>query len=138
MKAAAFSAILLVAVLGAAILEVPAQTAPGKNSPPATAPEMATYYFGMLVKGPNWTPDPTPELQKLQEEHLAHIRSMAKTGKLVVAGPLSDNGFIRGILIFKTATLEEAEALAANDPVVKAGRLVAEIHPWMVEKGVLP
>jgi uncharacterized protein YciI len=44
----------------------------------------------------------------------------------------------RGILIFKTATMEEAKALAGNDPAVKAGRLVVEIHPWMVQKGVLP
>jgi uncharacterized protein YciI len=138
MKGAAFSAILLAAVLGAAIPGIQAQSAPGKTGPPATAPEMVTYYFGMLVKGPKWTPGPTPELEKLQEEHLAHIGSMAKTGKLVVAGPLSDNGFIRGILIFKTATLEEAKALAESDPAVKAGRLVVEIHPWMVQKGVLP
>ena len=138
MKGTAVRAILLAAVLGAAVAGVQARSAPGQDGPPAKAPEMMTYYFGMLVKGPKWTPDPTPELERLQEEHLAHIRSMAATGKLVVAGPLSDNGFIRGILVFKTATLEEAKALAENDPAVKAGRLVVEIHPWMVQKGVLP
>jgi len=138
MKEAAVCAVLLAAVLGAAVAGAQARSAPGKDGPPAKAPEMVTYYFGMLVKGPKWTPDPTPELERLQEEHLAHIRSMAATGKLVVAGPLSDNGFIRGILVFKTATLEEAKALAENDPAVKAGRLVVEIHPWMVQKGVLP
>ena len=28
--------------------------------------------------------------------------------------------------------------LAATDPMVKAGRLVIELHPWMVPDGVLP
>jgi uncharacterized protein YciI len=57
---------------------------------------------------------------------------------LVVAGPLADNSEVRGILIFKGVTTEEAKALADEDPAVKAGRLAVDIHPWMVQKGVLP
>jgi hypothetical protein len=34
--------------------------------------------------------------------------------------------------------MEEMKALAEQDPAVKAGRLAVEIHPWFVEKGVLP
>ena len=96
---------------------------------------MKTYYFGLLCKGESWTPDNTPELQKLQEAHLKHIFSMAESGKLVMAGPLTDNGDIRGILIFATETLEEAKSLAEGDPAVKAGRLKVEIHPWFAKSG---
>ena len=46
--------------------------------------EMATYQVGFYRKGPNWTPGSTPELQKLQSEHLAHIGKMAETGKLKI------------------------------------------------------
>ncbi len=101
-----------------------------------TAPpfEMTTYTLGFLVKGPKWTAEETPALQKLQEAHLAHIGEMARSGALLAAGPLIDNGTIRGILIFKVS-MEEARALAEQDPAVKAGRLTVELHPWMTAKG---
>ncbi len=106
---------------------------------PAANPGMTTYYFGLLKRGPNWTAPPTPELERLQQDHLAHLRKMHELGRLVVAGPLTDGGEARGILVFRgTETLEATRALAEQDPAVKAGRLVVELHPWMVQKGVLP
>jgi len=98
--------------------------------------EMTTYTLGLLVKGPRWTAEETPELQKLQEAHLAHIGEMARSGALLAAGPLTDNGTIRGVLIFKVP-VDRARALAEQDPAVKAGRLLVEVHPWMTAKGVL-
>jgi uncharacterized protein YciI len=99
---------------------------------------MVTYYFMMLVKGPKWGPETSPALEQLMKEHLAHLRSMWLAGKLVVAGPLTDGGTIRGLLVFKVGSAEEARALEAEDPAVKAGRLAMEVHPWMVQKGTLP
>jgi len=105
----------------------------------ADAPvEMVTYYMGLLLRGPKWTPDVTPEVQNLQKEHLAHMGRLHKAGKLIIAGPFTDNGTIRGIVVYKVETLEEAKALTEADPAVKAGRLMVEMHPWMVQKGILP
>src|SRR5262249_43696316 len=70
--------------------------------------EMTTYQVAFLRKGPAWTPGDTPERQKLQEAHLAHIQSMAVSGKLLVAGPFTDDGDLRGMFVFRTDTLEEA------------------------------
>jgi uncharacterized protein YciI len=98
--------------------------------------EMTTYTLGFLLKGPRWTAEETPALQKLQEDHLAHIGEMLRSGALLAAGPLVDNGTIRGILIFKVS-MDEARVLAEQDPAVKAGRLVVELHPWMTAKGAL-
>ncbi|MFI5184975.1 MAG: YciI family protein [Vicinamibacteria bacterium] len=103
---------------------------------PTPPVEMTTYTLGLLVKGPKWTADQTPDLQKLQEAHLDHIGEMARSGALLAAGPLLDDGTIRGILIFKVS-LDEAKALAEADPAVRAGRLVLELHPWLAPKGVL-
>jgi uncharacterized protein YciI len=100
--------------------------------------EMTTYYHGLLRRGSKWTPEVTEETERLQEAHLAHIRRMFDEGDLVIAGPFTDDGDIRGVFIFRTGTLEEAQALAAADPAVRAGRLIVEIHPWMVPPGVLP
>jgi len=82
-----------------------------------TPPNMTTYYFGILVRGPNWTPGETPELVALQKAHIAHLTDMWKAGKLVV---------------------EEAQKLADDDPAVRAGRLQVTMHPWLVERGILP
>lgn len=57
-------------------------------------------------------------------------------GKLNVAGPFGDDGDWRGILIFKSGTLEEIKALVEQDPMVKIGRLTYEIHPWWSQKGI--
>ena len=101
-------------------------------------PKMTTYYFGVLMKAPKWTAEATPERAKIQEGHLQHLQTMWKAGKLVLAGPLADDGDWRGVLIYRTKTLEEAQRLANDDPAVKAGRLVVTMHPWMVERGILP
>jgi uncharacterized protein len=129
MRALVKSLVLLVVCGGFATV----LTAAEGTKPPF---EMTTYTLGLLVKGPKWTAEETPALQKLQESHLAHIGEMARSGALLAAGPLIDNGTIRGILIFKVS-MEEARALAEQDPAVKAGRLLVELHPWMTAKGAL-
>ena len=103
---------------------------------------MAVYHVFLLKKGPNWSPESTPEIKALQEAHLANLRRLAEMGKLILNGPLLDSfatsGEVRGIGVLKTDTLAEAEELVATDPMVKVGRLVFELHAWMVEKEILP
>lgn len=105
---------------------------------PDTPIVFAKYYFGLLKKGPLWTPAETDEVKKIQEGHMANINAMAKMGKLVLAGPFIDGGDNRGVFMFKTESLEEAQTLCTHDPAVQAGRLIVELHPWMVTKGSLP
>ncbi len=98
--------------------------------------EMTTYYVAFLYRGPKWTPAVTPETERIQKEHLANIRKMAESGKLILAGPFTDDGKLRGMFVFRVGSLEEAKALADGDPAVEAGRLVVEIHPWFSAKGI--
>lgn len=108
-----------------------------KADPKAQVP-MVTYQLAFLTRGPSWTAEETPEIARLQVEHLAHIREMGESGKLVAAGPFTDGGDLRGVLVFAVATAEEAKAMAAGDPMVKAGRLALDFHPWWVADGVMP
>lgn len=105
-------------------------------------PNMTIYYIFLLKKGPTWSPDETPEIDALQEAHLANLRRLANLGKLVINGPLLDSfatsGEIRGIGALKTASLAEAQELISTDPMVKAGRLIFELHAWMLDKNILP
>src|SRR5262245_40900546 len=114
-----------------------AQEAKPAPAPAAPKFEMTTYYFGMLTRGPNAGTGTPEEREKIQAAHLANIKRLHDAGKILVAGPFADNGEWRGIFIYKCASLEEAQALAATDPAVAAGRLKIEIHPWMTAKGYI-
>jgi uncharacterized protein YciI len=105
---------------------------------PSAPVKLTTAYLAFLTRGAKWTPEQTPATAELQKAHLANIHRLAETRKLVVAGPFGDNGQLRGIFVFKVATLAEARALADTDPAVQAGRLALDIHPWLVPEGVLP
>jgi uncharacterized protein YciI len=99
------------------------------------APEdLKTYYLVFLKKGPNRSQDSVTAAE-IQKGHLAHMDKMHAEGKLDIAGPLLDGGEIRGIVILNVRTAEEAKAITEMDPAVKAGRLIAEIHPWMCKPG---
>ena len=100
--------------------------------------KLTTAYLGFLKRGPKWTPEKTPATAELQKAHIANINRLAEMKKLVVAGPFGDNGQLRGIFVFKVASLEEARSLTETDPAVKAGRLAIDLHPWLVPEGVLP
>lgn len=104
--------------------------------PPAD-PDLTTYYFGLITKGPNFNAYDKEDRAKIQALHLANIQRLTELGKLLVAGPFPDNGDWRGIFIFKCASLEEAQTLANSDPAVQTGRLHIEVHPWMTEKGCI-
>ncbi len=96
--------------------------------------EMKTYFLVFLKKGPVRSQDST-SIEKIQEQHLAHLTKMYEEKKMCIAGPLLDNSDLRGICVYNTATIEEAKNLAESDPAVKAGRLLVEIHPWYAAKG---
>lgn len=101
--------------------------------------KMTTVYMGLLKRGPRaaeWDAKPE-ELAKLQEAHLANNARLVESGKLILLGPFTDDGYWRGVFVFKVDSLEEAEALAASDPSVQAGRMAFEFHPWMIEKGTI-
>ena len=90
---------------------------------------MHTYVIAFLKAGPN-RGQSEEEAQALQKAHMANIERMANEGTLVLAGPFLDDGQLRGIYVFKVATVEEARALTATDPAIQAGRLEMELHPW--------
>jgi uncharacterized protein YciI len=105
---------------------------------PASPIKLETAYLGFLTRGAKWTPEQTPATEELQKAHIANIQRLAAMKKLVVAGPFGDNGNLRGIFVFRVTSLDEARQLSATDPTVQAGRLVVDLHPWMVPEGVLP
>jgi uncharacterized protein YciI len=98
--------------------------------------ELESYAF-VLLRTPAGAPScPDEELERIQEQHLAHLAALAEDGKLVGAGPFSDQAdeSLRGLCFYATS-VEEARELAAQDPAVSTGRLAVEVMTWWTEKG---
>ncbi len=98
--------------------------------------DFASYAFVLLRRPADAPALPDDELERLQEQHLAHLAAMGETGKLVAAGPFSDqpDESLRGLCIYATS-VDEARELANRDPAVKAGRLAVDVMTWWTEKG---
>lgn len=112
------------------------------------------YFFGFLKSAPNRPTLPKEEASRIQTAHLAHLTAMAEEGALVAAGPLANGGTFRGVIIYKTATLEEALQRANADPAEGSVNVFAEMAAdqrkalegehvtvlldWYVAEGVVP
>jgi uncharacterized protein len=92
-------------------------------------------YFMAFLKSGHTRSQTKEEADSLQTLHLAHLSKMYDLGYADISGPFGDNGDIRGITIYNVPTLKMADSLANSDPMVKAGRLIIEIHPWWAAKG---
>jgi len=95
---------------------------------------MQQYFIAFLKRGPirGQNEEETADLQKA---HLAHLEKMYELGYADISGPFGDDGDIRGITIYNVPTQKMADSLTNEDPMVKAGRLEIEIHPWWAAKG---
>jgi uncharacterized protein YciI len=95
---------------------------------------MQQYFMAFLKTGPirGQNEEESAELQAL---HLEHLSKMYELGYADISGPFGNDGTIRGITIYNVPTLKMADSLANADPMVKAGRLEIEIHPWWAAKG---
>ena len=70
---------------------------------------------------------------KILHQHLVNVLALLDSGKAVAAGPFGDDTDLAGIFILRASSAEEAKTWVDNDPAVKAGLFVAEMHPWWSE-----
>ena len=94
------------------------------------------YQFGLLRRGPSWTPTRTPATDSIQAGHMANNGRMAKEGLLLAAGPLLDGGDLRGVFIFRSDSVARLRQQVARDPAVSSGRLVLDLYPWFAPAGI--
>ncbi|OBX25314.1 uncharacterized protein YciI [Gelidibacter algens] len=95
---------------------------------------MQQYFIAFLKSGPNKIQN-EEESKRLQKQHLEHLKRMYDLGYADISGPFGDVGDIRGITIYSVPSLKMADSLANADPMVKAGGLAIEMHPWWAPKG---
>jgi uncharacterized protein YciI len=76
------------------------------------------------------------ELDRLQVEHLTHLRDLRRRGLIITNGPLAEqtDERLRGVSIY-SVPLEEALELARADPMVRARRLEVHGARWWTAAG---
>jgi uncharacterized protein YciI len=70
---------------------------------------------------------PTPEVVNL---HAAHLESLDKEGKLVLAGPIPERA--GGLIVLRTKNVAEAKAIADEDPMIRGGYQTYELGTWLM------
>ncbi|WP_035871445.1 YciI family protein [Cucumibacter marinus] len=85
--------------------------------------------------------DPAGDKQAVSDhlaEHLTFQRRLEAEGKLVAAGPLSDETGTdwtgRGMIVLRAENLEAARAIAEADPMHRAGARHYTILPWLMNE----
>jgi uncharacterized protein len=91
------------------------------------------------------TPENPPDLdeqaaEELQDRHLSFLAHLHESGEVLAAGPAGSpeqvTRRIRGIKLMRR-DVDEARALAEQDPAVQAGVFELEVIPWVVPAGAL-
>jgi uncharacterized protein YciI len=90
---------------------------------------MRRYVLVILKTGPNRVPD-GPEREEMFRGHFANMQRLSDEGKLALAGPLDGVDGWRGLFVLAVSDPEEAQKLAATDPVILKGEMVAEYHKY--------
>jgi uncharacterized protein YciI len=125
---ATVASIILFLVLGLAPMYCPAQSPTETVNPQqrATQPTFLVVYR----PGPAWLTGKSVMEQPLKE-HGKYMLSLYIKGSMRLAGPLTDNA--GGAVLLEVSDEAEAKAIVANDPAVKSGIFVYEMHPWKLQ-----
>jgi uncharacterized protein YciI len=100
---------------------------------------MAAQLFVIVHhRGPNWQPGVPYLEQPALGGHIGFMRSLEERGLMVLGGPYADDDSpdgIVGMAIIRAADHAAAEAVAAEDPSLAAGLIVARVRPWRAVMG---
>ncbi len=91
-------------------------------------PTARPYCVFILKAGTNRN---QPDAEQIQWEHVKYLMQLRYEGKLSVTCPVIDDTDLMGVGILNTADLDEAKSLLDEDPNIKAGRLVYDVHTCM-------
>ena len=92
----------------------------------------------VLLRRPDDAPDlPEDELVRIQADHVAYMEAQRASGVLLANGPFVDQDDIalRGACVYAVG-LDEARAIALQDPSVLARRLEPVLLTWLFPPGL--
>ena len=95
--------------------------------------KLVQFQMAIMKKGPKWDSTKAEERNSILQQHIGNVVTLLDSGRAIIAGPFTDNTEIAGIFILRASSTAEAKAWVDADPAVKAGLMVAEMHPWWSE-----
>jgi uncharacterized protein YciI len=66
--------------------------------------------------------------KEVRPAHLDYVRRLHQEGKVLMVGPFADGK--GGMVIYQADSLEEAQSLAENDPVIVEKCRTLELREW--------
>jgi len=121
---------LVALFLGLSVAPIFSSTqSPTETANPQETTTKATYLV-LYRPGPAWLTGKSVMEQPLKE-HGKYMLSLYLKGAMKLAGPLTDDA--GGAVLLEVSNEAEAKAIVANDPAVKCGVFVYEIHPWKLQ-----
>jgi uncharacterized protein YciI len=97
-------------------------------------------FFAIVMRATEEFRSPhTAEGAALLAEHLRYVFDLEDQNRLLAAGPLDRDipGPVDGIAIIRADSREQAEAIAANEPLHKAGWRINTVRSWELNMGAL-
>ena len=119
--------LLVLLTLLCAVVPVTAQ-----QQKPEPQHKLLEFQMALLKRGPKELPRDW-EMSPLRQQHLAYVQSLLESDKAMIAGKIKDDPELRGVLIFRTKSADEARGWITADPAVAAGHYAVEMHPWWSE-----
>lgn len=105
-------------------------------SMPATSGNTRPCYWVFLNKGPGRSKVSAmakEEVAKMQKEHVDNLGALGRQGRGLAAGPLGDDGFIRGIVVLSLTNVSEIKDCFQPDPFVQNDILAVEAYRWLTD-----
>lgn len=105
---------------------------------PTNVHPLAANFLGKEMYLVVTRPVRSPDIEKLLGEHLKHQVELEKRGIMFAAGPLyprNSNQPEAGMFVLRAKSFEEAEAIANEDPLHKAGYRTFTLQKWRLNEG---
>ena len=106
------------------------------QSVPDTVPNDRSCYWVFLNKGAGRSKVSSmakDEVAKMQKEHVDNLGALWRQGRGLAAGPLGDDGFIRGIVVLSLTNASEIKDCFKPDPFVQNDILAVEAYRWLTD-----
>jgi uncharacterized protein YciI len=92
--------------------------------------DLSTFVYVLKLVRPESFGRMSPQEELVVDQHFEYLKKALKRGKLALAGRCVNGEF--GIVIFRAESEKQANEFMKNDPAVKKGIMIAEIHPFRI------
>ena len=82
----------------------------------------------------------SPGTQRVLGEHVEFLRGLERAGTMFMGGPFRAGDYTwngSGMIVVRARSLAEAQALAEQDPLGRAGLRTYEVRGWQLNEGRL-